>query len=193
MKMKKIMLVSAVLVAVMLSVSLLVPTVLAAQKSIITLSLNIMHTKASDLNTLKDEIVLSRGLTLANGTGANQADTVFHDNRTLADGANETLDLNDGTLSDQFGDAVTLDILKTIYIKNNSSDASLLIGGAAATQLGLFADGTDILTLRPGGEFFMTAADANGIDTTTNPDLKMAHNGTGTSSLTYDIIVIGVD
>lgn len=155
--------------------------------------LNITHTKDLDLNTLRDAINLTKGVSLANGTGANQADAIFHDSRTLADGANETIDLHDGSLEDAFGDALTLDKLKAIYIKNNSSDAYLHIGGAAATQLGLFNDVSDILKLPPGGEFLMTAPDANGIDVSTNSDLKLAHDGTGSSSLTYDIIAVGVD
>ena len=159
----------------------------------IKLLMRLTHTKAVDLSTLSDPLSLSRGVELTNGTGANQADTVWHDTRTLADGANETLDLHDGSLTDVFGDAVTIDELKVLYIKNNSTDANLLIGGAAATQLGLYNDVSDILKLRPGGEFLVTAPDAAGIDITTNSDLKIAHDGTGTSSLTYDIIAIGVD
>lgn len=157
------------------------------------LTMNLTYTAAKDLSTVTDTISLSRGKTFTNGTGANKANVLFHDQRTLADGANETIDLQDGTLTDTLGTALTMDILRAIYIKNNSTDASLLIGGAVATQLGLFADTSDILTLPPGGEFFMTAPDATGIDTTTNSDLKLEHNGTGTSSLTYDIIVVGED
>jgi hypothetical protein len=159
----------------------------------LNLLLNIEHTKTMDLNTLRDAMNLTRGVSLANGTGANQADAVFHDTRTLADAATETLDVHDGTLVNAFGDTLTLNKLKAIYIKNNSADANLLIGGAAATQLGIFADPTDILKLPPGGDFFMTAPGSAGIDVSTNSDLKIAHDGTGTSSLTYDIIVVGVD
>lgn len=159
----------------------------------INVLLNITHTKDVDLNTLRDTMNLTRGVSFTDGTGANQAEVIFHDNRTLADAANETIDLQDGTLSDPFGDAVTMSKLKALYIKNNSTDANLLIGGAAATVLSLFADVTDILPLRPGGEFLITAPDANGIDVSTNADLKLAHDGTGSSSLTYDIVAIGVD
>jgi hypothetical protein len=159
----------------------------------LNLLLNITHTKDLDLNTLRDAVNISRGVSLANGTGANQADAVWHDNRTLADAANETIDLRDGTLINAFGDTLTLTKLKALYIKNNSADANLLIGGAAGTQLGLFNDVTDILKLRPGGELFVTAPGASGIDTSVNGDLKLAHDGTGSSSLTYDIVVVGVD
>jgi hypothetical protein len=159
----------------------------------ITIVLNITHTKAEALATLSDPVALSRQIALTDGDGANEADTLFHDQRTLADGANETLDLHDGSLADAFGDAVTLDILKVLYIKNNSADANLLIGGAAAAQLGLFADTSDVLKLPPGGQILLSAPDAAGIDCSTNAALKIAHDGTGSSSLTYDIIAVGVD
>ena len=145
------------------------------------------------LDWVKDQVNATRGLTFQDGTGANQADTLWRDERTLADGASEELDLNDGSLTDAFGDAVTIDTLKAIYIKNNSSDANLLVGGAAANAIELFADSTDIKKVRPGGDFLDISPDINGIDLTTNPKLKIAHDGTGTSSLTYDIIVVGVD
>lgn len=158
---------------------------------------SVTHTKTLDLNTLRDVISTTRGKNFTNGTGANQANVIWHDNRTLQDpptaDANETLDVNDGTLTDAFGDAVTVAKLKAIYVKNNSADANLLIGGATATQLELFADPCDILKVRPGGEFFLTSPDATGITVGNNSDLKLAHDGTGSSSLTYDIILIGVD
>ena len=157
------------------------------------LDINIAYTSAKDLATASHQISLPRGLTLTNGTGANKGDVCFDDSRTLADGANETIDLHDGTLTDSLGNAVTFDILRGIYVKNNSSDASLYIGGAAATQLGLFADTSDKLKLPPGGEFLFTAPDATGVDVTTNADLKFEHDGTGSSTLTYDIIVLGED
>jgi len=164
----------------------------------VNIMLSLVHTKSLDLNTPTDTINETRGKSFTNGTGANQADTIWHDTRPLADAANDTLDLHTGTddagnITDAFGDAVTLDILKALYIKNKSTDANLLIGGAAATQLGLFADPADVLKLPPGGEFLYIAPDATGLDVTTNESLKLAHDGTGSSILNYDIIAIGVD
>ena len=156
------------------------------------LSINIEYSKTHDLSTADAPIRKSRGISWTDGIGADQADTVFQDTRTLADAANETIDLHDGSLEDDFGDALTLDKLKALYIKNNSDDACLLIGGAVANQLGLFVDVSDIFKLHPGGEIFITAPKAAGIDVTTNADLKLEHDGTGSSSLTYDIIAVGV-
>ena len=158
----------------------------------INIILNIVHETSLDLNTPKDSISLTRGKAFTNGTGANQCDTIFHDNRTLADGANETLVFNDSSLTDAFGAGVAIDEFKALYIKNNSTDANLEVGGAAATQIGLFKDTSDILVIKPGGEFLYIAPDASGLDVTTNSSLKVAHDGTGSSSLTYDIIAVGV-
>ncbi len=156
------------------------------------LNMTLTYTKTTDLGTVPYTLNLGRGRTFTNGTGANKADVLFDDQRTLGDGANETLDLHDGTLTDALGVAVTLDILRALYIKNGSADANLLIGGAVGTQVALFGDAaTDILKLPPGGEFLFIAPNATGVDVTTNADLKLAHDGTGTSTLTYDIIVVG--
>ena len=88
---------------------------------------------------------------------------------------------------------MTIERRKVLYSKNKSSAANLEIGGAASTDIRLFKATGDILTLPPGGEFLFSAPLASGVDTTTNSDLKMTHDGTGTSSLDYEIIVVGVD
>ena len=159
----------------------------------IAIALNITNTNPLDLSTPEDIIALVRGLNLTDGTGADQAQVLFHDTRTLADGANETIDIQDGTLTDAFGTAVTIEKLKGLYIKNNSTDANLLVGGAAATPIGLFVDTTDKAKIPPGGEYLYTAPDATGLDTSINAEILIAHDGTGSSSLTYDIIAVGVD
>ena len=159
----------------------------------IAIKFNLSNQKALDLNTAKDIVSMSRGINFQNGTGANQANKLFHDTRPLGDAANETIDLHDGTLKDAFGDPLEIDKLKVLYIKNNSKDANLLVGGAAATQIGLFADVTDILKLPPEGDFFFSAPGDAGVDVTTNSDLKLEHDGTGSNGLTYDIVAVGVD
>ena len=159
----------------------------------IAIALNITNTNSLDLSTPSDVIDLVRGVNLKDGTGANQAQVLFHDTRTLADGANETLDIQDGSLTDAFGTAVTIEKLKALYIKNNSTNANLLIGGAASNAIGLFSDSTDKAVVKPGGEYLVTAPDSTGLDTSINASIKIAHDGTGSSSLTYDIIAVGVD
>jgi len=38
-----------------------------------------------------------------------------------------------------------------------------------------------------------TAPDATGLDVTTNKNLKLEHDGTGSDDLVYRIVLIGVD
>ncbi|MEN6424018.1 MAG: hypothetical protein ABFE13_01545 [Phycisphaerales bacterium] len=145
------------------------------------------------LSNLADRLSINRALELTDGTGANQANVLFHDERTLADGADETLDLYGGSLLDALKNVLTMEKLKVLFLRNTSVEASLLIGGAATMPLDLFADAADVFKQRPGGVFLTTAPDANGIALTTNKNLKLAHDGTGTSALVYEIIAIGVD
>jgi hypothetical protein len=146
-----------------------------------------------NLSTLADRLSINRALELTNGTGANQANVLFHDQRTLADAADETLDLYGGALQDALKNTLTMEKLKVLFLRNTSAEASLLIGGAGTTPIDLFADAAGVFKQRPGGVFLTTAPDANGIVLTTNKNLKLAHDGTGTSPLVYEIIAIGVD
>lgn len=158
-----------------------------------TMSIVVTDDNTDELSRLVDYLNLSRGVTFSEGEGANQFNMAFHDQRSLADGANETLDFHDGSLTNKVGVSITMDKIKALYIKNTSTEASLIIGGAAANQLGLFADGSDKLVLPPGGEKLFIAPGASGVDCSSNSDLKLEHDGTGSSELVYDIVVFGVD
>ena len=151
------------------------------------------YTYALDLSTRRDRFTRDFSIHLASGTGADQADTLFHDERTLADGANETLNLYDsGSLKDSLGNDLTLETLKLLFIENTSADASLKVGGGA-TPVGLFADSSDIELIKPGGYKLWFAPNATGLDVTTNKNLKLEHDGTGSDDLVYRIALIGVD
>jgi len=149
--------------------------------------------KAGDLAESKAKLLYSAfGWTY--GTGANQVQIIYADTVTLADGANTTISLYDsGTYLDIFGTALTLSSLKFLYIKNNSSDATLLVGGGASADLDIFAATSDILNIKPGGVFVWIDPSAAGTVCSTNKNLKIEHNGTGTSSMNVDIIAMGLD
>ena len=156
------------------------------------INMRLTNSKDTGMGTVEDKSLIQRGVEVSDDSSATySADTSYYETRTLADAANETLDIQDGTLEDPIFGAVAIVKLKVIYIKNNSDDASLLIGGAASNALGLFNDVSDILKLRPGGEYVFTAPDSTGIDTSTNASLKLEHDGTGSSSLDYDILIAG--
>lgn len=128
------------------------------------------------------------------GTGANQVQIVYADTVTLADGANTTISLYDsGSYLDIFGAALTITALKFLYVKNNSSDATLLMFGGAANDLPIVADTSDKVKVPPGGVFVWIDPSAAGTVITTNKNLKIEHDGTGTSSMNVDIIAMGLD
>jgi len=157
---------------------------------------NIGLTMASEIidemSKLSDYLNQSRGVTFTEGEGAGQINQIFHDQRELADGANETLDFHDGSLTNKVQQAISMDKFKAIYVKNNSTDSTLIIGNAASNQLALFGAVTHTHVIRPGGDCLLTAPDADGIDCTTNAKLKFEHGGEGTSAPKYDLITAGV-
>jgi hypothetical protein len=127
------------------------------------------------------------------GTGANQAKAAFADVRTLAASANESLDLAGG-LTDAFGNAITFTKVKALIIEaaaGNTND--VLVGGAASNGfISLFGDATDVVKVKPGGAFAITAPDANGLAVTAGTgDLLKIANSAGGSAVTYTITVIG--
>ena len=164
----------------------------------INVSVSLSQTNAQDLSTPTDSLAINKVRTITSGTGADQGDLLWHDQRTLTNGATESLDLHGGSLSGRFG-TVTFDKVKGICIMNYSTENSLKIGGAAANAIGLFDNTTDILLLKPASAtdkpsiLFIEAPAAAGIDVTTNDELKLTHSGDTTNSLTYDIAIWGED
>jgi hypothetical protein len=173
--------------------AVLVGTAYASLTSKIVLNVGTTYTGSSGLGTSIETLNLDYSIDLASGSGANQANVIYSASRSLADDVNETLDLYaSGTLTDSFGTALTMTRLKTIILYNTSTDASLKVGGGT-TPVALFADASDIMTLPPGGKLLFSAPDATGVLLSTNKNLKLAHDGTGTSALVYKIVVLGVD
>lgn len=150
-------------------------------------------TKEEDLTVANKPISIA-GTSWTYGTSASQVNVIYADTRTLADGANETLDLYaSGSLEDVFGTALTMTALKLLYIKNNSSDATLKIGGGASADLDIFADTSDKALIKPGGFFLWIDPSAAGLTITTNKNLKIEHDGTGSDTMDVDVIALGLD
>lgn len=145
--------------------------------------------KSQSLGTAQDPLLLARSVPLTSGTGAGQADRSFHGRRTLASEAGEDLDLS--TLADAFGDAVAMARLRVLYVRNLSSTDGLLVGGAAAGALGLFADAGDVLNLPAQGILLVTAPAAEGVVVGENAKLRCQHAGQTGADLEYEIVLLG--
>lgn len=129
------------------------------------------------------------------GTGAGQVNVIYQDSVSIADGADTTIDLYaSGTLLDIFERALTMETLKFLYIKNTSADATLLVGGGASNDLLLFAATSDIVKIPPGGSAILyNDVAGSGILLTTNKNLKLAHDGTGSSAMVVYVVAMGLD
>jgi hypothetical protein len=156
-------------------------------------SLSSTLSNALDLATARVPLAYSKSLDLSSGTGANQADKIFSDTRTLAASATEDLDLA-GVLVDALGSTLTFARIKGLLICPAAANTnSLIVGNAASNGFISWVGGaTHTVTVRPGGLFALFAPDATAYAVTaaTADLLHIANGGAGTS-VTYDIVIIG--
>lgn len=153
----------------------------------------ITHTSPADLSTPTDEWERTVQLDFTDGAGANQANRIFHDERTISASSNEDLDLA-GSLTDKFGATITFARIKAIVVEASSANANNVhVGGAASNQfVNWVANSSDIIVVKPGGFFVLATPDATGYAVTagTGDLLRIANSGAGTS-VVYRIWLIG--
>jgi hypothetical protein len=161
----------------------------AALKASVTGTLSGSNDLGNPVQTFSELVELA----IADGTGADQANNIFSDERTLAASATESLDLA-GALSNALGAVLTFTAIKAIMIVADSGNTNdVVVGGAAANAfVGPFVDATDKLSIGPGDFVLITRRSAAGwpVVAATGDLLKIANAGAG-SSVTYKIIVIG--
>lgn len=156
-------------------------------------SLSAVQTSVKDLQTVRAPLDYAKVFGLANGVGANMADLLFSDTRTLAASASESLDLA-GSLVDVLGNTLTFARVKGLIVTAAAANTNdVVIGGAASAPfIGPFADATDKLKIKPGGivALFSPGATSYPVTATTADLLQVANGGAGTS-VAYDIVIIG--
>lgn len=156
--------------------------------------MHIVHYLAGDLSEEQERVVLTAG-NWYYGTGTRAVNVVYADSTTLADAATAALDLYaSGTLLDVFNRDLTMEALKFLYVKNNSADATLHVGGGASNDLDIWKSTSDQQNIPPGGDAILwNDPSAAGLDITTNPKLYIEHDGTGTNTMQVDVIAMGLD
>lgn len=163
-------------------------TLTAAIKAVI----NATYRGVNDLGTPEFPLSISASNAFTNGVGINQADLIFSDRRTLAASANEDLDLA-GVLTDPFGVVITFAKIKAILIKAASGNTNSVNIKPATTNgfLGPFNAAADTIKIPPNGIVLLTAPINGWPVTAGTADLINIANGGGTTSVDYDIIIIG--
>lgn len=147
---------------------------------------------ALDLGTAQVPFDVSKQITLASGTGANQADLVFADTRTIAASGNEDLDLA-GVLAGPLGGTLTFAKVKAILIRAAAGNTNnVRVTRPATNGVPLFLAASDGLDVPPGGEFLFVAPGAAGVAVTagTGDLINVANSSSGTP-VTYDVVIIG--
>lgn len=98
-------------------------------------SLSWVFLETLDLSTISDSSKLQFTTDLSNGTGDDEADRVWHDERTLATSTQEDLDLT-SLATTVFADSVTINLatVRALLIINTATTAgeNLLVGGAGS-------------------------------------------------------------
>ena len=147
------------------------------------------------LSTITDPLDRDFTHLLSSGTGANQASNLYHAERTLTASATENLDLA-GSLTNGFGVTLTFTAIKAVLIRAKSTNTNnVQVGGAASNAWATWvADSSDIVSVKPGGTLLIVAPDATGFAVTaaTGDILKVA-NSAGSTSVIYEIIILGVE
>lgn len=159
----------------------------------ITARVEAAHTSALDLATVSDPLDFIKRINLASGTGANQADRLWHDQRTLSASGTEDLDFA-GVLSDAFGATLALARIKllAVYAAAGNTNNVVVTQDASAGVPNIFTGASEGVSVRPGGLFLWVAPDATAAAVTaTTADLLTITNSSSGTSVTYDIVVIG--
>jgi len=150
---------------------------------------------AGNLQKPQLDLAFQENYTIANGTGANQADVIWQDKRTLAASASESLDLQTGALADSFGATLTLSKIKAIIIAADAANTNdVQVGGAGANAITApFGSGTDYVAIQPGGILVLVNPTSGGYLVDGTHKLLKVANSAGTTGVTYSIIIFGVE
>lgn len=162
-----------------------------ALSATIKASLGATHTNVLDLATASFPLSIQQALTLTDGTGANQADRIFSDTRTLSASANEDLDLS-GSLTNAYG-TVTFARIKAVFVIADSANTNNVnVSRSTSNGVPLFLAATDGIAVRPGGIFLWACTDATGVAVTAGTgDLLNFANSAGSTSVNYSVVIIG--
>lgn len=147
---------------------------------------------SQDLSTVTDAIALNLDDQFSDGTGLDQADIMWHDERTLA-ATSETLDVTALTRT-ILGSTNTVNFarIKGLVIRNTTTTAgSKLTVGAAASNAwtGWTSVAASTLYVDPNGILFLWAPSAT--SWVTSGSSKNIKIDAGANTIVYRIVIIG--
>lgn len=165
---------------------------MAGVRGDIAFRMNLTHVGTADLGSPKMPVGIEKMLSLFEGTDAtNKANILFSDRRTLAASANEDIDLA-GALADAFGATITAAEIVAIFISAASGNTNNVNVTRPASNgfAGPFLAAGDGVSVRP-GEWQPFVSQSGWAVTAGTGDLLNVANSAGSTSVTYDIVVVG--
>lgn len=161
--------------------------------TIVTAKIETTFRNVLDLSVPVDSLIKQTKIELSNGTSSNNADLCFHDQRTLAASGTEDLDLA-GSLAGPFGAAqVFVELRAVLFSASSSNTNNVLVSRPASNGVPLFSAAGDQIIIPPGGVFLWACgADGKITVTASTGDLLTVTNSAGSTSVTYDVVIIGV-
>lgn len=154
---------------------------------------------ATKLKPVMDELNIDVGIKWTFGELAKQCNVLLHEKLTITQAQSQTLNLYDtagSALQDAFGNDLTMEAIKFLFIKNRSEDLYVEVFGGGADDLLIMvpaaAENVDKLKIQPEGFFLWADPSETGIVTTTNKNLKFLV-GAGEGSAIIDVVAMGKD
>lgn len=130
---------------------------------------------------------------VTNGTGLDQANTVYVDDFSIAASGTMDIDLS-GTLIDAHGNTIVMTAVKEILLISSATNTNDVImgNGGVNSFLGPFAAAANTLTLKPGNRLNVSNYSAAGWAVTagTGDILRLANSAAGTA-VTGTIVIVG--
>ena len=161
----------------------------------VVIDLKNIETLATKLDPVLDELNLDVGIKWTFGALAKQCNVLLHEKLTIAQAGNQTLNLYDtagSALVDAFGNDLTMEAIKLLFIQNTSLDLTVSVFGGSASDLLIMEGTTDAMKLTPEGMFLWIGPTAAGIVTTANKNLKFTV-GAGSGSAIINVVAMGKD
>lgn len=158
--------------------------------------IDLKNVKKQDLNEVLDELNIDTGIKWSWGTGPKQANCLFHDNDEADYTSGKVKNIHATDLKGAFGEEITLNNLKLLYVKNTHATLELhILGGTTPIQIcptvETPTDPLPVIKIAPGGfELWINPTEA-GLDVTENFNLKFQAGSEGT--VTFDYALMGLD
>jgi hypothetical protein len=154
----------------------------------LSIGLRATETVASDLSSARDLLNFPMSWAFTDGTGNNQCDKIFHDQRTLPGGFTEDIDLSGVLVGKLSTSTILFAKIKLLYVINTHASYILTLGGSTFPFINMLAVSGDQIKIPPMGAMLMVAPLAGYAVTAGTGDILTIASS---AACTYDIVIAG--